>query len=124
MDKASLQTLHLLTQASLQGIPGQYETQLYHAFGATGHLYPTDHPELDLGTLVGVARSLDPVITVNKGMRVIMAQNLDRALGGAYEAILEFLAEVADKDVSAGIAESTFLIKNEAWVPLTVKFVQ
>ncbi len=53
-----------------------------------------------------------------------MAQNLARALPQAYGDILTLLAEVAEKDVSAGVVESTFLLKNEAWVPLTVKFVK
>ena len=53
-----------------------------------------------------------------------MAQNLPRALQEDYTNILRFLKDVVTKDIPVGAAESTFLLKNEAYVPLIAKFVE
>ena len=72
--------------------------------------------------MVGVAREIKPDLELNKGFRVIMCQVPPPELATEYNAVVEFLEEVFGRDVNRGMAEASFLLRNEPWVQLGVRF--
>ena len=105
-----------------RGAPLKPTFSTFFPLETTGKLSISDSPRFENGTLVGVMREIKTDLELNKGFRVVMCQVPPRELVAEYITVVEHLEEVFKKDVNRGMADASFLLRNEPWVQLGVRF--